>query len=140
MGDMSIEDDDHEQIEFAPNVPLSVIIEEEYGILPYEDEFLASAKVKAHKLFNKYIKYGSEFQINISSMDRNKIVAMLGDLEGVLSGTADLNELYAVFEVCRTEMDKLLQYSLTRFRFKEIFEGCPIVLGMKTKSNVNSKS
>eukprot|EP01084_Bolivina_argentea_P102261 183224_1 len=64
-----------EIIPFPSNIPTSSILEEtEYIpddiLVEYSDAIVYGAKIKAHKLYKKYIKTGSEFEINIGSDQR----------------------------------------------------------------------
>ena len=72
-------------INFPKNIPQSEIIEPEEQIpidlaSDHDDVIIYDAKIKARKLYEKYIKPGSEFEINICSEEREKLCNLLGDL------------------------------------------------------------
>ena len=107
---------------FPSVVPQSEIIEQQEVILnDYNaDEALLCAKMKAHKLYEKYIKIGSEFEINISSKERKKISKIVSDLDSFLqSDEWKFKELLQIFEVSKKEMRILLNYSLKRFQLED---------------------
>lgn len=114
---------------FADNIPKSEIIrfqgktDDIVMVIDTdgEDTFLDNAKIKAHKLFNKYIKQGSEFEINISSQERRKLSNLLHELDVLLSHNINLQELLLLFEPCKKQMKLLLQWSLTRFKTETEF-------------------
>eukprot|EP01083_Nonionella_stella_P213742 770614_1 len=67
----NLDENNVQRVEFADNIPISEIIEAKENVnKEYNNIFLAHAKIKAHKLYNKYVKYGAEFEINISSVER----------------------------------------------------------------------
>ena len=111
-------------------VPLSAIIESIENV-PNDidgsesdnmDVILYNAKIKAHKLFNKYVKCGSEYEINIQYEQRNELQTVLSDLDGLLKLNMSLKDLYSLFDDCKNEMVTLLTFSLTRFKETKEFE------------------
>ena len=106
-------------VKFPSVVPQSEIIEQEEEILnDYGgDERLLFAKMKAHKIYEKYIRIGSEFEINISSKERRKINKVVSNLELFLrSEKWEFVDLMDIYEVSKNEMWSLLNYSLKRLR------------------------
>ena len=91
--------------------------------------FVRSAKIKAHKLYNKYIAVGSEFEINISSNERNNLRNILSNLESLLSYNINITDLMKLFESCKNEMIALQSHSLYRFKYTN--EYASIVLHQK---------
>ena len=80
------------------------------------DEFIRNAKICAHELFKKYIREFSEFEINISAMERQKMSDLLENLEDFLASDCNLQDLLYLFEYCKGEMKMLQNSSLTRFK------------------------
>ena len=109
--------------EFPANIPLSEIIESEQQIVidvsdsvDVNDMLLNEAKIKAHKLYNKYIDTGSEFEINISAVERQKMSDLLSELDDLLTSNINLKDLILSFEDCKQEMKMLLGFSMIRFK------------------------
>ena len=87
-------------------------------------------KEKALKLYNKYIRVSSEWEINVSSGLRKQLQNRFennynnnnnDNNHGLFEWNDD--ELYTVFDQCNDEMLKLLGYSLSRFRQKPFYAG-----------------
>ena len=117
-------------IVFPSNIPQSEIIEckEEFTIqaeseMDRDDIFINNAKIKSHKLYNKYIKSGSEFEVNIPSEERYKLSNMLDKLDLLLSYNMNLVDLLLLFEECKQEMKVLQTFSLSRFKNHTEFIG-----------------
>ena len=81
------------------------------------DTFLHDAKMKAYKLYHKYIKVGSEFEINIPSRERVRLSNLLGDMDKVLSWNVEMEDLLVLFEECKKEMRVLQTFALARFKY-----------------------
>ena len=87
-----------------------------------EKDDLFKYKLKAHQIFEKYVKIGSEFEINISSDTRAAVTDILGDAYQLLYADnysdhkLGLKDLLLIFEDCKLAMLELMQFSLTRFR------------------------
>ena len=73
---------------------------------------------KACALYEKYVKVGSEFEINIPSKMRLALQESMSDEERYNMSAV---ELAMVFDGAMVEMLRLLQYSVVRFRDKELF-------------------
>ena len=105
---------------FAENIPISEIVQFEFE--PKNDK-IYGFKMKAYKIYKKYIEVGSEFEINISAMERSKL-AYIANLSSFLQVNTDINDFLIMFEECKKAMRLLLMYSLTRLKlspeFKEI--------------------
>ena len=106
------------EFQFASNVPLSRIIEEQETIPEgyVDDEFMYFIKIKAYKIYNKYVKVGCEYEINISGTERTRIGNMLQNLDKLVAFTVTFKEMYEIFEVAKREMMILLEYSLCRLK------------------------
>eukprot|EP01084_Bolivina_argentea_P142894 251000_1 len=64
-------------INFPQSVPISAIVRQDIKT----DVFSDKSKIIAHDMYIKYIKIGSEFEINISGIERDKIISILDDKE-----------------------------------------------------------
>jgi len=113
-----------ELTQFPSNVPVSEIIEQKQN---ENDEFLLGAKLKARELFNKYIKIGSKFEINISSYNREALYHILENKDNLMTININYADLLLLFEPSKDEMSVLLSYSLTRFRFSADFENVKLL-------------
>ena len=105
-------------ITFPDNIPISFIIEcDEGNIDNYDgDVVVNTAKLKAYKLYEKYISVGSEFEINISGLMREKIINIMDNKEKLMENTEiTLKELFDIFNEAKSEMYQLLRVSLNRF-------------------------
>ena len=73
--------------------------------------------MKARKLYNKYIKFEADYEINIAGTLRNELEEKLSDKQKLLNNKhIGLKDLVKLFEKPRTEMLMLLNYSLARFK------------------------
>lgn len=87
-----------------------------------DNDDLFKYKLKAHQIYEKYIKTNSEFEINISSECRTTVSDILDDAYQLLyadnysNHKLGLKDLLIVFEDCKMAMLELMQFSLTRFR------------------------
>ena len=114
-------------VTFPDNIPQSEIIYGEKELILVDtisgnhkdDPFLDNAKIKAHRLYKKYIKQGSEFEINISSTERLRLTNLLGDLDVLLSCNVQLKDLLLIFENCKQEMRVLQTFALARYKANE---------------------
>ena len=126
-------------LRLSSRIPLSAIVQETEKIPKgyTGDKFLFFAKMKAHKLYEKYIKVGCEFEINISSKARCKLHSKLGNIDSLINeqdteNPMTIRDLILVFEHSKIEMLKLLTYSLTRMK-----GGCGLstqILSLRTNS------
>ena len=102
---------------FPSSTPQSAIVRElNVGTPGSSDEFIQVTKICAHKLFKKYIEEASEFEINISSIERQKLSDLMEDLDTFLKSDMSLQELLYLFEYSKGEMKLLQNSSFTRFR------------------------
>ena len=137
------EDSDCEfrEIKLADNIVQSAIVEckeelhkymDDYDCGENVDEIIIEAKIKGYKLYQKYIKIGSEFEINISSQQRDNVIDEIDGLGQFLHrDDFGLNDMKYLFEASKDEMWKLLQYSFTRFRFTDEFNDVMHLFGNK---------
>ena len=113
-----------------PDIPNSEIIETDGIEIVLESDigndkelFTRNAKIKANKLYQKYIENGTTFEINISGKMRDKLTDTIGDLDELLANESiGINELYTIFEESVQEMMTLQSISFERFRQIKEFE------------------
>ena len=98
------------------------------------------AKIRANKLFFKYIEDGTAFEINISGIMRDALTLKLSDLDGLISNESiDLDQMYAMFEESVQEMMTLQSISFERFRQTETFCDVKALLKNGTTANAHQK-
>ena len=88
---------------------------------------LCEYRYKAYKLFDKYIRVGSEYEINISSEMRQYLTNIFQNKQLWLcniNNEMKMNEikLYNLFNNCIQEMMNLLHFSTLRLRSKKEFK------------------
>eukprot|EP01084_Bolivina_argentea_P203939 348231_1 len=111
----------------ASNIPQSAIIISDQLVTNDKkcastDKQLYITKIKAHKLYNKYIKLNSEFEINISSKMRKRLRNVLEDEKKLIAYDIDLYGLIKLFEKPKYEMYQFLNTSYLRFKTQPEFE------------------
>ena len=111
-------------ITFPDYVPLSEILEEKQ-INNDDEDIMKKCKFAAHKIYNKYIEIGSEYEINISHQQREPLTSILCNLQTLNNlNNINLNDLCLLFEESKNEMVLLLIFSMKRFmnhsNFKQI--------------------
>eukprot|EP01084_Bolivina_argentea_P165958 288236_1 len=110
------------------NIPNSEIIEEKTSLINVNINIdsrkaqLDDVKLKAHKLFYKYIKTGVEFEINISYPMRQRLADVLDDGNMLKEKCLTLSELALLFEECKNEIKLLLTISYERFRYTDSYQ------------------
>ena len=106
-------------VDIHADIPQSEFIECVTVDMTDSDDVLCNAKLSALYLYEKYIKVGSELEINISSTIRKEMRNILGDKEKLMNHVnVNLNDLLLLFDKLITEMRLLLTYSHTRFKQK----------------------
>jgi len=108
---------------FPDNVPQSNIVYNDHGEeTEGEGDMLLLFKIKAYKLYEKYIKIGTEFEINISYRTRGTLQYLMKDYDQWISdqNRIDSLDLVKIFESAETEMIKLLNHSKYRFKFEKL--------------------
>jgi len=114
------------ELSFPDNVPLSEILEcRENGaeIHRHGVTQLDMAKIKAHKLYLKYMAAGSEFEIKLSPATKETLAARFGDLKALLDDKKCTEEdLILMFDNCKAAVRRSLIFSMARFRETDEFE------------------
>ena len=106
-------------MEFAKNIPISEIVEREFKCK--NDGQMSKLKMKVYQIYKKYIEVGSEFEINISSLQRSEL-KYIANLSSFLQLNINMDDLVMVFQDCKETMRLLLMYSLARFKSTKEFE------------------
>ena len=127
-----------------PSIPSSEIIETDGIEIVIETDagdeketFTQNAKIKANKLYEKYIENGTTFEINISGKMRDTLTDTIGDLDELLAnGAIGMRELYTIFEESVQEMLVLQTISFERFKQSEAFETVKVVLTKREKETM----
>ena len=134
--------DSIKNIEFYDNVPESMIVSsvEDDGVNMSKHEsldidievdgkeesdlvmMLHRGKIKANQLYQKYIKWGSEFEINIGSVPRLQLKNQLENLDSLMKTDMCINELILLFEEAKSDQLRLLRHSLNRYRYLDEFD------------------
>ena len=105
-------------IVFPDSIPLSSILEEKQS-----DDQLHDLKIKAHRVYKKYVMIGAALEINISWDCRKRVIAILDDLELLISmDSVVLKDLFNIFNDCNLEMWNLMLGSFCRFKSKFKFD------------------
>lgn len=121
------------EIGFASNIPMSEIVERSFESKDADQMF--SFKMKAYKLYKKYIEVDSEFEINISSSERTKF-AFIANLSSFLKMNININDLLILFQESKKQMRLLLMYSLTRFKVTPEFEQIKEIFDDNTQQTI----
>ena len=135
---------------FPSSIPMSSIVEEDI-VLSKFNKMKNNAyeyKLKGYKLFDKYIKTDSEFEINISWQQRNAWMSMMStasNLWAFMQTKVDLNELLLLVEDSKNVMRELMDHSLFRFKsydsFNEIIQALSAIDSHEhSKSSMNLSS
>ena len=113
------------------NVPTSMILETSSSMrsdVAVDERTLHDAKKKAHLLYEKYIKIGSEFEINISASMRQELMDLLDDKDDLMNSDIGLADMVLLFENPKKEMKMLLSYSFTRMRLTGQYRNIVLIL------------
>ena len=98
--------------EFPISLPTSIILEKKQS-----EKISDDVKMKAHLFCKKYVSAGGEFEINVSAEARNEAVNLLNDLDLLLNNkNVTEKDLFAVIDVCKWEIWRLLLGSYCRFK------------------------
>lgn len=102
-------------IKFPVNIPRSQIIEE-CKVAGKQQSVLDVGKDIALGLYDKYIKFGSEFEINISGIMKDKLEDLI-----VIKEMKDMTveDLCFLYEDCKNEMITLQISALHRMRYEK---------------------
>ena len=128
-----IDELDQDLTELHPNIPLSEIIEKkEINIRALkiannassdniDEKFLYDAKIKAYNLYNKYVRVGSEYEINVAAKLRMKLINIYDNFDNLMNLNISLKDIFLSFEGSKKEMFVLLRFSLTRWKKEASF-------------------
>ena len=95
-----------------------------------QKERMKRYKEIAYEIFDKYIRTGSEYEINISYQVRMKYMSLMASRNNWIHemNIMDENELCRLFEDCYDEMIRLMSQSYSRFKLTEQFDKVRAVL------------
>lgn len=95
-----------------------------------DKERMKRYKEIAYAIFDKYIRSGSEYEINVSYQVRMKYMHLMSNKSDWINKMDDMdeNELCRLFEDCYDEMIRLMSQSYSRFKLTEQFEKVRAVL------------
>eukprot|EP01084_Bolivina_argentea_P040491 74828_1 len=111
-------------IDFGESFPKSAIV---YSGCEMDSMTMDNIKIKmvksvAYQLHHKYVDFSSEFEINISGAERNKLMLKFGNETQWMDSEINPQELCDVFSYCMLEMHQLMKHSMTRFKSTEQFK------------------
>ena len=90
---------EYKLLEFPSNVPQSLIVHKQWALSI--GDHLQNPKVKAYKLYNKYVKTGAEFEINVSYSTRKRCQSMLENFSDLLEDESiQIEDLFKIFHEC----------------------------------------
>eukprot|EP01084_Bolivina_argentea_P060670 110836_1 len=84
------------------------------------DDMILKLKIKAYKLYEKYIASESDLEINISYRNRKLITELMDDYDEFLKRDITELDLIQIFDREILEMCRLLNHSKTRFEYIKI--------------------
>eukprot|EP01083_Nonionella_stella_P056644 149045_1 len=135
-----------------PPKKLSLIdVDVPYLVLPFEklpksaivyNEDISN-KEKCYLLYEKYIRPGSEYEINISGGLRTKYRDMLDDKTKwmkQISFTIDMATMADLFDKCNEVNLGLMKHSFTRFRNGKEWKGVVKAIAMKQSIDIDPKN
>eukprot|EP01083_Nonionella_stella_P033121 90687_1 len=103
-------------IEFPSYIPASAIVQcREYETVE------TAMKIKAHKLYKKYIESGTELEVNMSFDLRFRFSNLMNNLPQFLSYKVKTNDMLLLFDKAKAEMKTLMFYALNRFQATKEF-------------------
>ena len=104
---------------FASTVPLSDIVynggngNDKTG--GTDIERVRIFKMSAYKLYCKYVRWGAEFELNLSHRVRSKLEGLMGSYDKWIGSDSSEMEIVDIFDAALTELNSLLKGSMDRF-------------------------
>ena len=77
---------------------------------------IKNLKIKAHKIFKKYIEYGSEYEAILTSCAHDKICNIMGNDDWIYDKKININHVLKLFDHVTDELFILLLDSFNRFQ------------------------
>lgn len=116
--------DNKKELELEDDLPQIVYDKSSNKYKSDDEEFVKDIKQKAHKLYVKYIRTSSEYEINISYELRLSYKTLLDNQVIWLENKEfnDLIKLRDMFDNCCIIMKRLINHSFTRFRNSKYFD------------------
>ena len=117
------------------NIPPSMIVDARSSLksdVDVDEKTLNDVKKMAHLLYEKYLKIGSQFEININAPMRKGLMDILHDKDKLMNGEHGRNlrlpDMIMMFEGAKQEMRLLLQYSLNRMKSTSDYKKIVLIL------------
>ena len=106
--------DMHALIDLPDNIPTSQIL------LNSDGDF----KTKAYDMYCKYIRIGSQYEINISGEDRNEIANVLDNKQALMMNKDERlkKQIFELFDESRMTMRYLMLSSFERFKREKQYD------------------
>ena len=110
-------------VSFPSNVPISSIISTKQMDDNDVENSVSENKIKAFKLYKKYIKCESEHEINISYEMRKNLDDIFGNVDNLINKYTNINnnDLLKCFNDCKEAMQILMLSSFNRFKQSDEF-------------------
>ena len=91
--------------------------------ISYESILILNGKKIAYKIYKKYVKVGADYEINIQSRTRKRLMTQIDNYFAWINDkNVDIVSLFYLFEQCFKEMIALLNGCLTRFRVSPAYK------------------
>merc|ERR1712176_1605718 len=80
--------------------------------------------IRSYFLYQKYVSFGSEFEVNVSYASRSKLVSMMNDISSWISyekfdkfsNIETFQFLFHIFDECMVQNRDLLKFSFNRYQ------------------------
>ena len=108
-------------ITFAADVPKSDIVYGDIAMVTMDDT-LRGFKMKAYKLYRKYVMIGAEYEVNVSYRTRGILDKHMNDYDNWVNNRDRISKdnLVTIFDDVMMEMTKYLEYSRARFNYHKM--------------------
>lgn len=120
-------------VSFSELVPRSAIVYDNYNADTIKSSPLNTTneqtkinmfKIKAYRLFKKYVNVGAQFEINVSYGERYKLITLMNNQRIWMKEEMKITpkDLCNLFSACQNEIYSLMNDSVTRFKTTETFQ------------------
>eukprot|EP01083_Nonionella_stella_P040801 110602_1 len=101
----------------APSIPKSVIVHSSPSNEAYDDQqkLLKEYKCRAYMLYNKYIKDGAEFQLDLPSDYKSALDPQIGELDKWVNSAINSDQLFHIFDNVIFSQYQIMWKSYQRF-------------------------
>ena len=114
-------------LDIAADIPNSALVNQEQITQRSSKEDNAAEleltiwRAKAHELYRKYIKVGSEHEINLAGSERSYFSDKMDDIDDFMNSDISIDDLLILFESTKKAMRILLVFSLNRWKRRPSF-------------------